>query len=159
MWITLHRHLQQKMYSTILRMKATSRTVVKWTYCLNMLFAILSSSVALACIYFVHIINYFSCFIKQWSHKIHLQNIMMSLLFSTILRGGWASWWAASETIGSIWFQLHVKQQIYSAHMNQIHLTIFCADLQYQISLKLLSGVRYPSRIPKLWIHFIHCTY
>jgi len=43
--------------------------------------------------------------------------------------------------------------------MNQIHLTIFCTDLQYQISLKLLSGVRYPSRIPKLWIHFTQCTY
>jgi len=32
---------------------------------LNMLFAILSSSVTLTRINFVHIINYFSCFIKQ----------------------------------------------------------------------------------------------
>lgn len=66
-----------------------------------MLFAILSSSVTLTRINFVHIINYFSCFIKQWSHKIHLQNLMMSLLFPTILRGGWASWWTTSETISS----------------------------------------------------------
>lgn len=56
------------------------------TYFLNMLFVILSSSAALARTYFVHIINYFSCFIKQWSHKIHLQNLTMSLLLPTILR-------------------------------------------------------------------------
>jgi hypothetical protein len=150
MWISWHWHLQQKMYSIILRMRAT--------YFLNTLFVILSSSVALAHIYFVHIIHYFSCSIKHWSHKIQLQNLM-SLLFTTILRGGWASWWATCETVSSIWLQLHVKRQVCSADMNPFHLTIFCADFQYHISLKLLSAVRYPTRIPTLCIHFIQCTY